>query len=81
MKNRKQMIDDEMGYFFGFPRGCYTEVLGELARTMVNSSCTSSIPLAEFWSTFRRLFAARTARSQLDMTIRLWRRPFMRLMV
>jgi uncharacterized protein YqeY len=20
----KQMTDDEMGYFFGFPRGCYT---------------------------------------------------------
>ena len=49
MKNRKQMIDDEMGYFFGFPRGCYTEVLGELARTKVNSCRTSSIPLAEFW--------------------------------
>lgn len=49
MKNRKQMIDDEMGYFFGFPRGCYTEVLEELARTKVNSSRTSSIPLAEFW--------------------------------
>ena len=43
------MIDDEMGYFFGFPRGCYTEVLGELARTKVNSCRTSSIPLAEFW--------------------------------
>ena len=46
---RKMMIDDEMGYFFGFPRGCYTEVLGELARTKVNSCRTSSIPLAEFW--------------------------------
>ena len=43
------MIDDEMGYFFGFPRGCYTEVLGELAHTKVNSCRTSSIPLAEFW--------------------------------
>jgi len=49
MKNKKQMIDDEMGYFFGFPRGYYTEVLGELARTKVNSCRTSSIPLAEFW--------------------------------
>lgn len=38
-----------MGYFFGFPRGCYIEVLGELARTKVNSCRTSSIPLAEFW--------------------------------
>ena len=46
---RKMMIDDEMGYFFGVPRGCYTEVLGELARTKVNSCRTSSIPLAEFW--------------------------------
>jgi len=43
------MIDDEMGYFFGFYRGCYGEVLGELARTKVNSFRTSSIPLAEFW--------------------------------
>ena len=49
MKERKEMIDDELGYFFGFPRGCYTEVLGELARTKVNSCRTSSIPLAEFW--------------------------------
>ena len=49
MKERKKMIDDEMGYFFGFPRGCYSEVLGELARTKVNSCRTSSIPLAEFW--------------------------------
>ena len=46
---RKMMIDDELGYFFGFPRGCYTEVLGELARTKVNLCRTSSIPLAEFW--------------------------------
>jgi len=49
MKNRKQMMNDEMGYFFGFPRGCYTEVLEELARTKVNSCRTSSMPLAEFW--------------------------------
>jgi hypothetical protein len=49
MKNRKQRIEDEMGSFFGFPKGCYTEVLGELARTKVNSCRTSSIPLAEFW--------------------------------
>ena len=49
MKKRKVMIDDELGYYFGFPRGCYTEVLAELARTKVNSCRTSSIPLAEFW--------------------------------
>ena len=49
MNNRKQMIDDGMGYFFGFPRGCYTEVLDELTRTKVNSCRTSSIPLAGFW--------------------------------
>ncbi len=46
---RKQMIDDEMGYFFGFSRGSYGEVLGDLSRTKVNSCLTSSIPLAEFW--------------------------------
>lgn len=45
----KAMIDDEMAYFFGFYRGSYGEVLGELARTKVNSFRTSSIPLAEFW--------------------------------
>ena len=50
MKNKmKEMMDEEQGYFFGFPKGRYTEVLAELARTKVNSSCTSSIPLAEFW--------------------------------
>ena len=38
-----------MGYFFGFPKGTYSEVLGELSRTKVNSCKTSSIPLAEFW--------------------------------
>ena len=47
--NTKQMIDDEMGYFFGFSRGSYGEVLGDLSRTKVNSYLTSSIPLAEFW--------------------------------
>ena len=46
---RKQMIDDEMGYFFGFSRGSYGEVLGDLSRTTVNSCLTSSISLAEFW--------------------------------
>jgi hypothetical protein len=50
MKNeRKEMIDDERGYFFGFARGTYGEVLGELSKTRVNSWRTSSIPLAEFW--------------------------------
>ena len=47
--NTKQMIDDEMAYFFGFSRGSYGEVLGDLSRTKVNSCLTSSIPLAEFW--------------------------------
>ena len=47
--NEKPMIDDEMAYFFGLSRGSYGEVLGELARTKVNSWRTSSIPLAEFW--------------------------------
>ncbi len=42
-------IDEEMGYFFGFPKGTYSEVLAELRRTKVNSCKTSSIPLAEFW--------------------------------
>ncbi len=49
MKNRKEMIDDERGYFFGFARGTYGEVLSELSKTRVNSWRTSSIPLAEFW--------------------------------
>ena len=49
MKQRKEMIDDERGYFFGFARGTYGEVLGELSKTRVNSWRTSSIPLAEFW--------------------------------
>ena len=38
-----------MGYFFGFPKGTYSEVLRQLGRTRVNSCRTSSIPLAEFW--------------------------------
>ncbi len=41
--------DEEMGYFFGFPKGTYSEVLAELRRTQVNSCKTSSIPLADFW--------------------------------
>lgn len=41
--------DAELGYFFGFPKGTYSEVLGELRRTRVNSCKTSSIPLADFW--------------------------------
>ena len=50
MKNEsKTQIDEEMGYFFGFPKGTYSEVLAELSRTKVNSCKTSSIPLAEFW--------------------------------
>ena len=50
MKNEsKTQIDEELGYFFGFPKGTYSEVLGELSRTKVNSCKTSSIPLAEFW--------------------------------
>ena len=50
MKNEmKEMMDEEQGCFFGFPKGRYTEVLAELARTRVNSCYTSSIPLAEFW--------------------------------
>ena len=49
MKQRKEMIDDERGYFFGFARGTYGEVLSELSKTRVNSWRTSSIPLAEFW--------------------------------
>ena len=44
-KNR----DEELGYFFGFPKGTYSEVLRELSRTKVNSCKTSSIPLADFW--------------------------------
>ena len=49
MKQKKEMIDDERGYFFGFARGTYGEVLSELSKTRVNSWRTSSIPLAEFW--------------------------------
>ena len=49
MKQRKEMIDDERGYFFGFARGTYGEVLSELSKTRINSWRTSSIPLAEFW--------------------------------
>lgn len=45
----KPMIDDEMAYFFGLSRGSYGEVLGDMARTKVNSFRTSSIPLTEFW--------------------------------
>ena len=50
MKNEsKTQIDEEMGYFFGFPKGTYSEVLRELSRTNVNSCKTSSIPLVDFW--------------------------------
>ena len=50
MKNEsKTQVDEEMEYFFGFPKGSYAEVLGELRRTRVNSCKTSSIPLADFW--------------------------------
>lgn len=48
-KNEKALIDEEMGYFFGFPKGRYSEVLQGLEGTQVNSCRTSSIPLAEFW--------------------------------
>ena len=48
-KERKMQVDEEMGYFFGFPKGTYSEVLRELGRTKVNSCKTSSIPLADFW--------------------------------
>ena len=56
------MINDELNYFFGFSRGSYGEVLGDLSRTCVNSCLTSSIPLAEFWQpanleAIRKLFA------------------------
>ena len=62
MTGKKQMINDEMNYFFGFSRGSYGEVLGDLSRTCVNSCLTSSIPLAEFWQpanleAIRKLFA------------------------
>ena len=63
MKNAKQtQVDEEMGYFFGFPKGTYSEVLRQLGRTRVNSCQTSSIPLAEFWqpanlATIQSLFA------------------------
>ena len=61
MTNEKEMINDEMNYFFGFSRGSYGEVLGDLSRTQVNSCKTSSIALAEFWQpanleAIRRLF-------------------------
>ena len=62
MTGKKQMINDEMNYFFGFSRGSYGEVLGDLSRTCVNSCLTSSIPLAEFWQpanleAIRKMFA------------------------
>ena len=50
MKNEiKKIIDKDRGYYFGFPKGRYTEALAGLARTKVNTCHTSSIPLAEFW--------------------------------
>jgi len=62
MTGKKQMINDELNYFFGFSRGSYGEVLGDLSRTCVNSCLTSSIPLAEFWQpanleAIRKMFA------------------------
>ena len=50
MKNEvKKMMDEDLGYYFGFPQGRYTEALVGLACTKVNTCHTSSIPLAEFW--------------------------------
>ena len=49
MKKREKALDEEMGYFFGFPKGRYSGVLQSLECTKVNSCRTSSIPLAEFW--------------------------------
>ena len=49
MKKMKNKLNDEMGYFKGMPKGTYCEVLDEMMHTKVNSSVTSSIPLAEFW--------------------------------
>ncbi len=48
-KESKMQVDEEMGYFFGFPKGTYSEVLRELSRMKVNSCKTSSIPLVECW--------------------------------
>ena len=42
-------MEEDRGYYFGFPKGRYTEALAGLARTKVNTCHTSSIPLAEFW--------------------------------
>ncbi len=44
-----KMMDEDRGYYFGFPKGRYTEALAGLACTKVNTCHTSSIPLAEFW--------------------------------
>ena len=41
------MMDEDRGYYFGFPKGRYTEALAGLACTKVNTCHTSSIPLAE----------------------------------
>lgn len=49
MKKMKNKLNDEMGYFKGMPKGTYCEVLDVMMHTKVNSSVTSSIPLAEFW--------------------------------
>ena len=50
MKNEvKKIMNEDRGYYFGFPTGRYTEVLAGMARTKVNTCHTSSIPLAEFW--------------------------------
>ena len=49
IKRETAFVDEEMGYFFGFPKGRYSEVLQSMECTRVNSCRTSSIPLAEFW--------------------------------
>ena len=50
MKNEtKKMMNEDRGYYFGFPKGRYTAALAGLAGTKVNTCHTSSIPLAEFW--------------------------------
>ncbi len=48
-EERKMQVTEEMGYFLGFLKGTYSEVLAELRRTRINSCKTSSIPLADFW--------------------------------
>ena len=78
--NEKLMIDDEMAYFFGLFRGSYGEVLGELARTKVNSWRTSSIPLAEFWQpanlgAIRRLLETQLADFNPEVALKFFEFP------